>query len=148
MGFTSHTKVMAFADDLAILTYGETTSETEAYTNSDLAKIEIWVKQNKMHFNELKSKTKLIARKGNREEINIYLNNMRLEQVQEMKYLGIYFDCRLNFHKHVEHIAEKCRKMIHMLGKTAKLSWGLGHKSLKTIYEGAIVPLMTYGALV
>jgi hypothetical protein len=36
--------------------------------------------------------------------------------------------------------------MIYMLGKTAKLSWGLGHKSLKTIYEGAIVPLMTYGA--
>ena len=23
---------------------------------------------------------------------------------------------------------------------------GLGHKSLKTIYEGALVPLMTYGA--
>jgi hypothetical protein len=33
-----------------------------------------------------------------------------------------------------------------MLGKTAKLNWGLGHKALKTIYEGAIAPLMTYGA--
>jgi hypothetical protein len=37
--FTSHTKVIAFADDLAILTYGETTSVAEAYINSDLAKI-------------------------------------------------------------------------------------------------------------
>ena len=33
-----------------------------------------------------------------------------------------------------------------MLGKTAKLNWGLGHKSLKTICKGALVPLMTYGA--
>jgi len=33
-----------------------------------------------------------------------------------------------------------------MLNRTAKLHWGLGHKSLKMIYEGAIVPLMTYGA--
>ena len=33
-----------------------------------------------------------------------------------------------------------------MLNRTAKLHWGLGHKSVKTIYEGAIVPLMTYGA--
>jgi hypothetical protein len=33
-----------------------------------------------------------------------------------------------------------------MLGKTAKLNWGLGHKSLKTIYEGVLVPLITYGA--
>ena len=51
-----------------------------------------------------------------------------------------------NFHQHIEHIAEKSRKMIYMLGKTAKLNWDLGHKSLKTIYEGSIVPLTTYGA--
>jgi hypothetical protein len=36
--------------------------------------------------------------------------------------------------------------MIYMLDKTAKLNWGLGHKALKIIYKGAIVPLMTYGA--
>ena len=144
--FTSHTKAIAFADDLAKITYGETTSEAEAYTNSDLAKIQNWAKQNKMQFNELKSKTLLIARKGkrNRENINIYHNNRRLEQVKEMKYLGIYFDNRLNFHKHIEHITEKSRKIIYMLGKTAKLNWGLGHKPLKTLYEGALVPLMTY----
>jgi hypothetical protein len=51
-----------------------------------------------------------------------------------------------DFHKHVEHITEISRKMIYRLGKTAKLNWGLGHKSLKTIYEGAVGPLMTYGA--
>ena len=43
--FTSHTKAIAFADDLAILTYGQTTSEAEAYTNSDLAKVENCAKQ-------------------------------------------------------------------------------------------------------
>jgi len=94
--FTSHTKAIAFTDDLAILTYGETTSEAEAYTNSELAKIENWAKENKIQFNELKSKIMLIARKrkSNHENINIYLNNRSLEQVKEMKYLGIYFDNR------------------------------------------------------
>jgi hypothetical protein len=92
----------------------------------------------------------LIARKRkrNREEVNIYLKNRRLEQVKEMKYLGIYFDNKLSFHKHIEHITKKSRKIIYMLGKTAKLNWGLGHKFLKTIYEWALVPLMTYGAAV
>jgi hypothetical protein len=33
-----------------------------------------------------------------------------------------------------------------MLAKTAKLQWGLGHKSLNTIYDGAIIPILTYGA--
>jgi hypothetical protein len=63
-----------------------------------------------------------------------------------MKYLGIYFDCRLKFDKHVENIVEKSTTMTHMLSKSAKLHWGLGHKSLKIIYEGALVPTLTYGA--
>jgi len=48
LDFSSHTKAIAFADDLAILTYGETTAEAEAYTNSELAKVEKLAKQNKM----------------------------------------------------------------------------------------------------
>jgi hypothetical protein len=63
-----------------------------------------------------------------------------------MKYLGIYFDDKLNFYKHIGHLTEKSRKLIYMLGKTAKLNCGLGHKALKTIYEAAIAPLVTYGA--
>jgi len=63
-----------------------------------------------------------------------------------MKYLRIYFDSRLSFCKHIEHIADKSRTLTYMLNRTSQLQWGLGHKSLKTVYEGAIVPLMTYGA--
>jgi hypothetical protein len=42
--------------------------------------------------------------------------------------------------------AEKSTALTYMLNRTAKLHWGLGHKSLKTVYKGAIVPPMTYGA--
>jgi len=54
-------------------------------------------------------------------KINIYLNNRRLEQVKEIKYLGIYFDSRLTFDKHIENTAEKSTTLIYMLGKPAKL---------------------------
>jgi len=63
-----------------------------------------------------------------------------------MKFLGIYFESRLTFYKHIQHIAQKSRALTYMLSRTAKLHWGLGHKSLKTVYEGALVPLMTYTA--
>jgi hypothetical protein len=43
-------------------------------------------------------------------------------------------------------MAENSTKLIYMLGRSAKLQWGLGHKSLKTIYEGAVIPLLTYRA--
>ena len=63
-----------------------------------------------------------------------------------MKYLGIYFDCCLTFDKHIEKLVERTTTMIYTLGKSAKLYWGLDHKSLKIIYEGALIPILTYGA--
>lgn len=42
-------------------------------------------KRNKMQFSENKSKAMLITRKRNSENINIYLNNRRLDVVKEMK---------------------------------------------------------------
>jgi hypothetical protein len=144
--FSSHTKVIAFADDLAIMTYGKTPKEAEVFANSDTSKIERWAKENKMQFNEAKSKAKLIKRKRSNKLINIYLNNKKLEVVEGMKYLGIYFDSRLTFDKDIQYTAENSTKLIYMLGRSVKLYWGLGHKALKTIYEGALIPLLTYGA--
>jgi hypothetical protein len=63
MKYSSHTKLIAFTDDLAILTYGKMLSEVEAYANSDLATIEKWAWDNKMKFNESKSKPMIITRK-------------------------------------------------------------------------------------
>ena len=144
--FSSHTKVIALADDLAIMTTGDTLSEAEVFTNSDLVKIEKWAKENKMQLSETKSKAMLLTRKRNNKNINIHLNSRRLEVVEEMKYLGIYFDSRLTFDKYIHYIAENSTKLITMLGRSARLQWGLGHKSLKTIYEGALIPLLMYGA--
>jgi hypothetical protein len=99
-----------------------------------------------MLFNEAKSKVMLITRKRIKRNINIYLNNKILEVVNDLKYLGIYFDSKLTFDKHIRYTAHNSSKLIHMLGRSAKQQWGLGHKSLKTIYEGALVPMITYGA--
>jgi len=43
-------------------------------------------------------------------------------------------------------MAEKCTKLILSLSKSAKLNWGLQHTALKTIYTGALLPLLLYVA--
>jgi hypothetical protein len=99
-----------------------------------------------MMFNDTKSKAMLISRKRKNGNINIYLKNRRLEVVKELKYLGIYFDNRLTFDRHIKYTAENTTKLIYMLSRSAKLQWGLGHKSLHTIYEGVLIFILTYGA--
>jgi hypothetical protein len=87
--YSKHSKIIAFADDLVILTYGNTQYEAEAYANSDLARIENWARENKMQFNESKSKAILITRKRRQDDINIVLNNRRLVQVKESSRLTV-----------------------------------------------------------
>jgi len=49
------------------------------------------------------------------------LNYQRLDQNEEMKYLGIYLDSKLNFNAHIDHTMAKLNTLIHMLAITAKL---------------------------
>jgi len=34
--------------------------------------------------------------------------------------------------------AERCKKLIHIPSKMAKITWGIKHKAMATIYKGAI----------
>jgi hypothetical protein len=54
-----------------------------------------------------KSKVLFIPRKGNDREVNIYLNHKRLDQNEEMKYLGIYLGSKFNFNAHIDHTVAK-----------------------------------------
>jgi hypothetical protein len=78
----------------------------------------------------------------------IYLNNKPLEQVSNIKYLGIFKVSELNFREHIVQTPRKCSTSLHASAKSAKLSWGLKHEALKTVYKGVILPLTLYGARV
>jgi len=131
LDFTHHTRVIAFADDLMVLTRGKCTLDAKNYANQDLKKIENWARENKMDFNENKCKVLLVTMKTSRDNrtLNIYVNNKRLEQVSELTYLGIYFDNRFSFDRHVDYITEKCIHIINMLVKSANLKWDMGAAS-------------------
>jgi hypothetical protein len=137
---------MAFVDDLIVLTRGACKIEAENYANLDLKRIERWAVDNKLEFSDKNPKVLFISRKrNNNREVDIYLNYRRLDQTEELRYLGIYLDSKFNFNAHIDCTVAKSITLINMLAKTAKLQWGLGHKSLKTIYDGAIIPILTYG---
>jgi len=81
---TSRSKVIAFAEDLIILTTGATVAEAEQYMNLELRKIQEWA-QNKMKFNENKSKVMLISRRKRKKKIDIYINNKTLKEVNSIR---------------------------------------------------------------
>jgi len=69
-----------------------------------------------MHLNENKSNILLVRKKTSSDSgiPNIYLNNKRLQQVSEVKYIGIYFDNSFSFDRHVDHITGKFTHYKHV----------------------------------
>jgi len=120
----------------------------ENYSNGELGKITAWAACNKVRFNDEKSKVMLVTRRKRKESraIKVYLNNKLLEQITTMKYLGIILDHKFTFKDHISYAAERCATLIHSLSRLAKVTWGIKHEALKTIYKGAILPLLLYGA--
>jgi len=72
---TSHSKAIAFANNLIILIRGESVVEAETYMNLETRKILEWAQNNKLKFNKNKSKVMLISRRrrmgGKRREIHV-----------------------------------------------------------------------------
>ena len=89
--YCKNTKVIAYTDDLVILVKGASQLEVENYANIETQKVAKWARNNKMSFNDQKSKVIIITKKKpkNRRDINIFLNNKKLQQVDTLKYLGI-----------------------------------------------------------
>jgi hypothetical protein len=67
LGYTSHTKTVAFADGLVILIKAESIRESENIVSVELSKISAWAKENNIRFNEQKSKVMLMTRRRRKE---------------------------------------------------------------------------------
>ena len=56
----------------------------------------------------------------------------------ELKYKGIWFDKRLTWKRHVEHIEMKCRKVLNLMRAVAGYDWGSDRQTLLNMYQALI----------
>ena len=74
-------------------------------------------------------------------DINISMNNCRLNKTNELKYLGIIIDHKLNWISHITHVKNKISKGIGIMYKARSY---LNKKSLANLYHTYIYPYLIY----
>lgn len=144
MPTTSDTTIATYADDTAILAASTCPTEASTIIQSELNLLQEWLLKWNIKVNSEKSQHMTFTlRRGDCPSVNI--NNEPIPKVENVKYLGLTLDRRLNWKPHIK------SKIKQLKIKTQRMFWLLGPRSQlnlnnKTrLYKAVLKPVWTYG---
>ena len=136
-----------FADDCTISRTGENIAIVTHHIQNDLNTVSEWCNKWGFVINPKKTKAVLFSRKKNILTPNITITNSKIEFVPYIKYLGVHYDSKLSFKKHIEDILEKTKKRVNLLRCLTQQPW-CSSKNLLVFYKNAIRSVIDFGSVV
>ena len=98
---SNYFKPILFADDTNLIYYDKTILNLKDKMQTDINKLFKWLNINKLYININKTNVLLFNIRNNNENknLNLYINNIKLKEVTEIKIVGVYIDDKLNWKK-------------------------------------------------
>ena len=137
-------KVSLYADDTALYATSASYIDMILSFGIDMATVSEWLKLNELTLNV--SKTKLMifcsqSKLNTVEDVNIEINGATIEQVSQLKYLGMILNQSLTCDNHIDSVYYKgCAK----LGANQKARNCLGQKMALNLYKSLVLPILVY----
>lgn len=139
---------LLFADDTSIFLADKDLKKMEKTLNEELINVSNWLKANKLSLNVKKSNVLLFRPKNESKKkqatIDLKIDGAAIEEKQSAKYLGLYFDNKMTFKEHVNHIITKLKKGNGIL---AKLRYFVPEEVIRNVYFAHIESHLNYGSL-
>lgn len=145
---TINNKVIVYADDTTLLITGRNLTEAKQHCNAILQRFYNYFTLNKLSINPSKTKymvftpkTKLGKKFHDTCNTQVILNNIKLEKVSEIRFLGVIINSKLTWDPHKKHISKKVNKNIGLLYKCRQV---MNENSLIKMYKTFIEPYFLY----
>lgn len=134
-----------FADDLKL--YREILSNNDvSLLQSDLNALSLWCRRNRMHLNPTKCFHIKFTRKKNPIASSYQIEFVELDEVNEIRDLGIILDSKLNFISHMNNIISNSAKMIGFIRRNTKEFQSISTKV--TLYKSLARSTLEFGSVV
>ena len=134
-----------FADDVALLNKFKNRNDLEIELNSDLKQLNKWAQTWSMDFNPNKTEMVIFSNKKLKSNPNIYLKDVKINQVPEHKHLGLILSENMKWTTHIDYSIKKARKK---LGLLRRQSQNLTMKQKIDIFNTMIRPILEYGSVI
>lgn len=131
-----------FADDTVLVYSGKNIETIKEIINDDLNTYTHWLKKNKLKINTKKTKYMLFHQKNMQvEEITININGEQINKIDNIKYLGLVIDDKLNWQKHIDHLISK---IVPMIGALYRCREYLNNHNCLLIYNAYFLSNLRY----
>ena len=146
---TGCVKAIGYADDILLIITGSDADSMVDLMQNQLNKVLKWGNTNGLTFNPTKTAAVLFKRGNKKVHCKpLKMNNCPVNLRSDMCYLGITFDTKLNFNKHINERIKKAKLSLNITRAAAGKYWGLDASKLLWIYTAISRPILTYGSLV
>ena len=140
-----HSNIDIFADDATLHNSSKDIQNINNDLQMDVNSVLQWCKQNNMVLNENKTKGILIgtSQKLSRcqSDLEIVINNHKIECSEYEKLLGIQIDKCLSFVKHIDYV---CKNLTSKISLLCKIKQYLPLETRKLYYNAYILPVVDY----
>lgn len=134
----------AFADDLILAVAADSLIELQFSANMALQRIYSWGCDNKIRFNEAKTQVLPIHVRRLPDHPTFVMNNVVLQNVSSMRYLGVHLNSKLSWRTHLDYLSKKTLRVYSVFSRLAKNVYGLNPQVCTNIYKAAIEPSLLY----
>lgn len=126
--------ISLFADDLVLYMKGKNVNTLQRNLQIGISRLETWSQITGFKFSNTKTKAIHFCklRKAHNNP-NIRLNNINIEFVSTIRFLGVIFDKTLSWADHIQKIKTECSHRINILKSLSHHKWGAHRASLLNI---------------
>lgn len=139
-----HVKLSIYADDIALWCSGTNLENVQQKMQRSLDEISVFCSKWNLKLSSQKSAVMVFTNKNQR-DIILSLEGNLLQQHVEYKFLGMWFDHKMTWSKHISVVKEKCKKRLNLLRCISGTDWGSNQDILLMVYKGLILSIMDYG---
>lgn len=138
-------KVVAYADDIAVLVAGTNLKVVRNRVRGFLESLIGWAPERGLSFST--SKSQVMSLKGGlKPGFTLGIGGDNVVSVSPIRYLGVLVDYKRNYWEHVRAVANKSENLFSRLRGATSANWGLGQRGAELIYKAVFLPRISYGS--
>ena len=107
-------------------------------------RVRSWADEWFMEVNYSKTQAILVSFSTVKEKVVLKLEDMPVPQADNPAFLGVTLDTHLTWKTRLEVVAARSVRKLGLLKKLAGTAWGADTSILRTVYTGAVIPIMEY----